>query len=1012
MFESHINRRIKEQAERNGVNHSNLLNIQIDTSIVSDKKTTTLEVLPVQTPGQRNQPESFQRSKIKMAHLNIRSLKNRDHLIQLRMLTREKAFDILAISESWLNSTVTNAEIEIDGYKLFRQDRLRKKGGGVCVYTRASLKTKVLKELSAISNSGFQQLWLEIQHKKLKSILLCVVYRPPDCSVSCLVDDFMENYTHDLTFGKEIFVTGDLNCNMLNNCPEAHALGDLCDSLNLTQLIKIPTRVTPHSSSLIDVILASDAGLVADSGVVETHISDHYLVYSTLKLKRPKPAPTYVTARNYKHYDADEFVDDLLQVPWYENSSIDDVNEKVEHFDANFGSVLDRHAPIKNMKIRYRQCPFLNQEIKDQMKTRDELHKLARVTKLPTDWDNFYLARNKVKNMLRSAEKAHVRGEIRKNNNNKNSLWKVTRKCLPRTEVSQPVYSKDAKTLANEFNAFFTSVGPSVSEASKSLAAEHDLPTLSPPTALEGVVPVTRDEFHFHPVSYREVREVVQSFPSNKAPGHDKVSMAVIKDALPCILPTLTEIVNRSLMSSVFPSRWKESEVIPLLKEGDPEIANNNRPISLLPAASKVCERIALNQLSAYMGEEKRLTDHQSGNKKLHSTETINILISDTVLESMDRKEITALVLLDLSKAFDSIDHSLLLTKLRSLGVSSSAADWFNSYLTGRSQNVRIGSTLSESRHTTHGVPQGSILGPVLFNIYINDLPLVTNICSLESYVDDSKLYISFPVKDIDIVAEQLTEDLRRIAAWCCANSLLINPNKTKLLLLGTRQMLRRVPEDFHVTFLGKQLHPVFSAKDLGVTIDANLTYDEHVTNVVSSCTAILCQINRIKHILDRQTLIIIINALVFSKLFYCSSVWANTSKKNLEKLQRVQNFAARIITGTRKHEHISPVLRELNWLPVHLTVQYRDTVMAFKCIKGLAPPYLCNKFRKRSEVHSLATRNRNMLNTPFFKSASGQRTFYYRATTLWNAMSDDMKILNQIGPFKNRLKRLLREDF
>ena len=283
VLESHVNRCLKKRAEQNGANHSNLLNIQIDTSNVSDKKTT--QALPEQTLGQRNQPESFQRSKIKMAHLNIRSLKNRNHLIQLQMLTREKAFDILAISESWLNSTVTNAEIGIDGYKLFRQDRLKKKGGGVCVYVRASFKTKALKELSVISASGFQQLWLEIQHKKLKSILLCVAYRPPDCSVSCFVDDFMENYTHALTSGKAIFVTGDLNCNVLKNCPEAHALGDLCDSLNLTQLIKTPTRVTPQSSSLIDVILASDAGLVAESGVEETHISDHYLVYSILKLK-------------------------------------------------------------------------------------------------------------------------------------------------------------------------------------------------------------------------------------------------------------------------------------------------------------------------------------------------------------------------------------------------------------------------------------------------------------------------------------------------------------------------------------------------------------------------------------------------------------------------------------------------------------------------------------------------------------------------------------------------------
>ena len=183
------------------------------------------------------------------------------------------------------------------------------------------------------------------------------------------------------------------------------------------------------------------------------------------------------------------------------------------------------------------------------------------------------------------------------------------------------------------------------------------------------------------------------------------------------------------------------------------------------------------------------------------------------------------------------------------------------------------------------------------------------------------------------------------------------------------------------------------------------------MTNLVSSCAASLCQINRIKHVLDRQTLITIIKALVFSKLSYCSSVWANSSKRNLKKLQRVQNFAARIITGTKKHEHISPALRELNWLPVHLAVQYRDTVMAFKCVKSLAPSYLCNKFRKRSDVHSLATRNSNLFNIPFFKSASGQRSFHYRATTLWNALPDGMKDL-QLDPFKQKLQNLLWEDF
>ena len=325
---------------------------------------------------------------------------------------------------------------------------------------------------------------------------------------------------------------------------------------------------------------------------------------------------------------------------------------------------------------------------------------------------------------------------------------------------------------------------------------------------------------------------------------------------------------------------------------------------------------------------------------------------------------------------------------------------------------MRIGSTVSEPLPITHGVPQGSILGRVLFNIYINDLPVVPTACSLESYVDDSKLFISFPIKNVDVVARQLTEDLRGIAAWCCANSLLIDPDKTKLLLLGTRQMLNRVSDDFSVILFGKQLYPATSAKDLGITTDASLTFDEHVTNIVSSCTGSLCQINRVKYLLDKQTMTTLINALVFNKLYYCSSVWANTSRKNLDKLQKIQNFAARILTGTNKYQHISPVLQDLNWLPVCLNVKLREGVMAFWCVKGFAPLYLSEKFVKRSDVHSNRTRNRDKLQIPKCKSTSGQRTFYYRAVTAWNSMPEDLRNCVSIGDFKKKLQALLLDEF
>ena len=435
------------------------------------------------------------------------------------------------------------------------------------------------------------------------------------------------------------------------------------------------------------------------------------------------------------------------------------------------------------------------------------------------------------------------------------------------------------------------------------------------------------------------------SMPSNKAPGPLKISMRVIKDCLTHILPALTNIINCSLMNSTFPDAWKYAEVIPLPKEGNHEEPSNNRPLSLLPTISKICEKVVLNQFSSYLTKNKRLNCHQSGNRKYYYTETLNIFTTDSFLDAMDQKKVTVLVLLDLSKAFDSLNHQILLRKLVNVGVSQTALKWSESYLSGRSQAVRIGTSVSTPLPLLYGVPQGAILSPLLFNIYINDLPSVPRHCILKSFVDDSKLFLSFYVKDLDDSTKKVEADLLEVTKWCCNNCLLLNPDKTKLLLLGTRQTLNKIPDELKVELLGKQLTPVPSAKDLGIIIDSNLSYDEHMVHLVSSCITSLCRINRVKHLFSSKSRTTIINVLVLNKLFYCSSVWGNTSQQNIKKLQSVQNFAARIISGTHKFDHITPVLNQLRWLPVKHQIRFRDNLLVFKCLNKLATDYLCEKF-------------------------------------------------------------------
>ena len=298
----------------------------------------------------------------------------------------------------------------------------------------------------------------------------------------------------------------------------------------------------------------------------------------------------------------------------------------------------------------------------------------------------------------------------------------------------------------------------------------------------------------------------------------------------------------------------------------------------------------------------------------------------------------------------------------------------------------------------------GSILGPVPFSLYMNDLPSVVKFSSVESYVDDTKVYLSFSSKDIDSCLTKVTEDLRLIAAWCCNNKLLINPSKTKLILFGMRQLLSKIP-DVRVPFLGQNLAPVPLVKDLGFTLDSNLTFNEHVNTLTSSLISNLCQISKVRHLFSKSVFFTILNCLVFSKLFYCSIVWSGTFKQNIHKLQLVQNFAARVLTNTRKFDHISPVLRELSWSSIKQLLLVRDVTQLYKIVNGLAPSYLNSYIRKRTGIHSYNTRFRENLDVFMCRTATAQRSFYYRSINTWNSLSASTRNNKTLTSFKRGAK-------
>lgn len=417
------------------------------------------------------------------------------------------------------------------------------------------------------------------------------------------------------------------------------------------------------------------------------------------------------------------------------------------------------------------------------------------------------------------------------------------------------------------------------------------------------------------------------------------------------------------------------------------------------------------DQLSSYLTTNQRISAKQSGNKRWHSTETALNSTTDFILRAIDQKKITAVVYLDMSKAFDTINHVILLKKLKDIGLSSSALQWFESYLSQRKQAVRINSVLSDRLPVVSGVPQGSVLGALLFSIYVNDLPNICQNCSTECYVDDTKLLLSFSANDSAQAIERVNSDLQRIRDWCFDNCLMLNPEKTKLMVFGSRRMSLKLP-DSKLSLLGKEIIPAQTVKDLGVIFDPTLSFDNHISATVSSCMSKLSQLSRIRFAFNKDLLETIVNALGFSKMYYCSSVWSSTSACNGHKLQYVQNFAARIICNVKKYDHISSTLRNLRWLPVKSILYYRDATLSFKCKTGLAPEYLTSELVTRGSVSGRITRNFQQLNIPLFKTTTGQRTSYYRSVAICNKVDSRLTLCEKPASFKRALKRHLLNDF
>lgn len=486
----------------------------------------------------------------------------------------------------------------------------------------------------------------------------------------------------------------------------------------------------------------------------------------------------------------------------------------------------------------------------------------------------------------------------------------------------------------------------------------------------------------------------------------DTVPTALLKQVFHTVGPSILSIINSSLATGTVPTCFKHAVVQPLLKKPnlDPTQLINNRPISKLPFLSKLAEKVVLRQLSAYLQQNDILEIFQSGFRTGHSTESALLKVSNDLLLAADNRDCSVLILLDLSAAFDTVDHMILLDRLQhGVGVSGTALAWLSSYLTNRSFSVNIGSSSSSSAPLSCGVPQGSILGPILFSLYMLPLGVIIrkyNI-SFHCYADDTQLYISLKPNDRSKL-DSLMSCLEDIKCWMAQNFLQLNENKSEIILFG--------PPD-SVTSLTNSLGNLSTlvkpyVKNLGVIFDSQFIFDRQVNAVVKSCFFQIRIIARLKPLLSPADLQKIIHAFVSSRLDYCNSLYIGISQSSLSRLQLVQNAAARLLTGTRRRDHITPVLASLHWLPVRQRIDFKVLLFVFKALNGLAPSYISDLLSPYSNIRSLRSADQRLLTVRGSNlKLKGGRAFAVAAPNLWNSIPTSIRLAPSTETFKSRLK-------
>jgi len=937
-------------------------------------------------------------SDLNISHINIRSL--RAHFDNFVDYVIEADHDVIAVSESWLSHEIADDVVNVPGYKIVRCDRLTH-GGGVALYIRDSFNFQISNH--SVIHPYIEQLWVTLTIADV-SLAVGVVYRPPGSNLQMFFDFIEECIPNIMLEVDSLVCLGDINIDLLIPSPASVSYRHILDGLGLQQLIVEPTRVSRFSSTLLDHILVSDGTLVNDSGVVDLqNISDHHLVYTALNISPLEAEPDIRCFRSFSSFDMDAFRRDLELVPWHTIYTLSSVEEKVFLMNSFITDLFNVHAPLRTTASNKPSRPWITPVIRRMMALRNRARaKFERLRRddehddlqLQVAWDYYRDLRNRVTFSIRQEKRAFFTFLTEQTRGDTRSLWSELGKLNIQGKSSKiPSELSDP----NQLNLHFVS-NPQVSGGIPDELYDYYWSNVK-----DGV----NSYFSFSLVSIEEVGRVVASIRSN-AVGSDFITIKMISLCCPVILPVVTHIVNTCLLEGVFPSVWGEAHVIPFPKVKNCSEFKDLRPISILSPFAKILEKIIDKQVRGHLSSFNILPENQSGFRPHYDCASVLAAICDDIISSLDSNLNTALVLIDFSKAFDTIDHGLLLSILHFVGFSEDAIGFFYNYLSNRSQRVKISNQLSEALPLSCGVPQGSVLGPLLYNIYTSQLYNCLEFCKYHLYADDSQIYYSFENKNVAHAENVINNDLDKLVTTATNHGLKINPIKSSVLLFCKKRDREFLQRGLSLTLGGNTLPFSSVAKDLGLYLDTDLRFRKHVSGLVCKAYGSLRRIYLYRRFLTSSVRKILCESLVLSHFNFCDVVYGPCLDANTAmRIQRVQNSCLRFIYGIRRRNRISYTLKLAKWLNMdqrrylHL-ICFFHKVLIFK-----TPPYLFTRLSYRTDIHNLNLRHRGLLCIPRYRSTFFRRSFSYLIASSYNKVPNDFKVL-RLSSFKYRLKNKL----